>query len=565
MKGQLVISVPAGAAKDTAGNDNIASSMSATVDYNPNAPTVTISQPSGTQTAAFDVTVTFSEAVEGFMAGDISLTGVNASASIGTPTGLIYPVTITPTSDGTLTIFMEAGVVMDAVDMEDDYNVASNEVTVEVDVNRPRVTEIAAPDTHNSGNAFDVTITFSEDVTGFDPSDLTLTLTNATAAISWSSNTARTYTGAITPTIAAGNTGTVTIQVPASVAQDGANRDNTASGTKSVTVDRERPTVDSITAPTTDQSGDFPVTITFSEPVYNFVPSELTVSTGGTAPSSWSSGNNGDTTYTGTINTTNISSTGTVMISVPNNAAEDAAGNGNSVSSSSVDKTVTVDKMKPTPTIAAVSGTKSVGFPITINFDEGVTNFDLNRISVSTQSGDATGTASSFDRVSATQYTVTITPSGTGTLRISVSAGAAEDTAGNESVASMNVDVSVDMSGPTPTITAPTDTQNGEFDVTIDFGENVRDFTRSDVVVRNATKASSWKSQTESLYVLTLTPTIADGSTGTVTIDVNAGVAEDTGSNPNEAASQVTVNIDKDAPTLTIDAPTMDPQKVRLM
>ena len=75
--------------------------------------------------------------------------------------------------------------------------------------------------------------------------------------------------------------------------------------------------------------------------------------------------------------------------------------------------------------------------------------------------------------------------------------------------------------------------QNGEFDVTIDFGENVRDFTRSDVVVRNATKASSWKSQTESLYVLTLTPTIADGSTGTVTIDVNAGVAEDTGSNPN--------------------------------
>ena len=68
------------------------------------------------------------------MAGDISLTGVNASASIGTPTGLIYPVTITPTSDGTLTIFMEAGVVMDAVDMEDDYNVASNVVTVVVDV-----------------------------------------------------------------------------------------------------------------------------------------------------------------------------------------------------------------------------------------------------------------------------------------------------------------------------------------------------------------------------------------------------------------------------------------------
>ena len=90
--------------------------------------------------------------MDGFTASDISLTGVNASASIGTPTGNAYPVTITPTSDGTLTIFMEARVVMDAVDMEDDYNVASNEVTVEVDVNPPRVTEIAVPATHNSGD-----------------------------------------------------------------------------------------------------------------------------------------------------------------------------------------------------------------------------------------------------------------------------------------------------------------------------------------------------------------------------------------------------------------------------
>ena len=131
MKGTLVISVPMGAAEDTAGNANTASSTSATVEYNPNAPTVTISQPSGTQTAPFDVTVTFNEAVTGFMAGDISLTGVNASASIGTPTGNAYPVTITPTSDGTLTISIDADVVKD---VDNDGNVASNVVTVTVDV-----------------------------------------------------------------------------------------------------------------------------------------------------------------------------------------------------------------------------------------------------------------------------------------------------------------------------------------------------------------------------------------------------------------------------------------------
>ena len=302
MKGTLIISVPASAAKDTAGNDNTASSTSATVEYNPNAPTVTISQPSGTQTAAFDVTVTFNEAVMGFMAGDISLTGVNASASIGTVSGNAYPVTITPTTDGTLTISIAADVVND---VDDDGNVASNVVTVEVDVNRPTVTDISAPTTRMDGTAFAVTITFSEDVRSFFPSELALM--NATAAGSWSSSTARTYTVAITPTITAGNEGTVTIQVPANVAQDGASRDNTASITKSVTVDRERPTVDSITAPSTPQNGDFSVTITFSEAVDKFLPGDLTV-TGANAPSSWSSGSDGSSSYTGTINTSGVSS-----------------------------------------------------------------------------------------------------------------------------------------------------------------------------------------------------------------------------------------------------------------
>ena len=72
-------------------------------------------------------------------------------------------------------------------------------------------------------------------------------------------------------------------------AQDGASNGNTASVTKSVTVDREDPTVSSITVPSGSQNGNFDVTITFSEPVYDFVPSELTVTGGASAPLSWSS------------------------------------------------------------------------------------------------------------------------------------------------------------------------------------------------------------------------------------------------------------------------------------
>ena len=175
-------------------------------------------------------------------------------------------------------------------------------------------------------------------------------------------------------------------------------------------MDRERPTVVSITAPSGTQNGDFDVTITFSEPVNNFEPSELTVTTGtgATAPSSWSSGSDGPMTYTGTINTSGVSSSEDsvdVTISVPSRAAEDAAGNGNSVSSSSVDKTVTVDKKKPTPTIAAVSGTQSVRFTIMINFDENVSNFRLSGISLTTQSGDAAGTVSNIGSPDNDAYT----------------------------------------------------------------------------------------------------------------------------------------------------------------
>ena len=451
---------------------------------------------------------------------------------------------------------------MDAVDTETDYNVASNVVTVVVDVLAPTVT-VNAP-AANDGTAFPVTFTFSEDVSGFSPSDLVLT--NATAADPWSSETARTYTASITPTIADGDSDTVTIQVPENVAQDDASNGNTASVTKSVTVDRERPTVSSITVPSGPQNGDFDVTITFSEPVNNFEPSELTVTTGtgANAPSSWSSGSNGDKTYTGTINTSNVSRSADsvdVTISVNSNRAEDAAGNGNSASSSSVDKTVTVDKKTPTPTIRSVSGTQPGRFTITIDFDEDVSNFGLSDISVTKQSGDAAGTATNIGSSQENEYTADITPSGTGTLRISVSAGAAQDDAGNASVASMNVDVSVDTEGPTPTITAPMDTQNGAvFDVMIDFGEDVTGFMASELNVVGATKPSNWQSGKSgpAEYTITLTPTTANGSTGTVTIDVDADVATD-GANGNEAASQVTVEIDKDAPTLTITAPS-DPQ-----
>ena len=99
--------------------------------------------------------------------------------------------------------------------------------------------------------------------------------------------------------------------------------------------------------------------------------------------------------------------------------------------------------------------------------------------------------------------------------------------------------------------------QNGAFDVTVDFGESVSGFVVGDLTVEGATKTANWKSTSGGqTFTMTLTPTTAEGSTGTVTIDVAADVAADNAGNDNAAATQVTVPIDKKDPTLTISGPT---------
>ena len=65
-------------------------------------------------------------------------------------------------------------------------------------------------------------------------------------------------------------------------------------------------------------------------------------------------------------------------------------------------------------------------------------------------------------------------------------------------------------------------------------------------VSRMRMNPSSWKSSSATIYVLTLTPTTAAGSTGTVTIDVAAGVATDAANNDNEAATRASVSVDKE-------------------
>ena len=247
-QGNVIIQVPAGVAYDATNNGNTASdTYTVSVDLSDESvgltgPSVTITAPTATQTGAFDVTITFTEAVSDFVQSDLSLSGT-ATASItawNTDDNTVYSATVTPTTSGTVKLGVSAGVAADAAGNKNTA-ATSKAVTVNMDVDKPTVT-IGVPSGTQTG-AFDVTITFSESVSGFVQSDVSLS-GSAASITAWSANSGNTvYTATITPTAS----GTVTVSVAANVATDAAGNKNTAATSKTVTVNIPPPIPDPAT------------------------------------------------------------------------------------------------------------------------------------------------------------------------------------------------------------------------------------------------------------------------------------------------------------------------------
>ena len=302
------------------------------------APSVTVSVPSGTQNGTFDATITFTETVSGFVGSEVSLSGSAASITSwrANSDNTVYTATITPTASGTVTIGVAANVATDAANNQNTA-ATSKSVTVSVDTTSPDVT-VSVPSGVQNG-AFNATITFTEPVSGFMRSEVSLS-GSAASITGWRANSGNTaYTATITPT----TSGTVTIGVAANVATDAANNQNTAATSKTVTVsvDTTAPSV-TVSVPSGTQNGAFNVTITFTESVSNFVQSDVSLRGSAASITSWRA-NSGNTVYTATITPT---TSGTVTIGVAANVATDAANNQNTAATS---KTVTVNIPDPIP------------------------------------------------------------------------------------------------------------------------------------------------------------------------------------------------------------------------
>ncbi len=520
--GTVIVDVPADVATDGVEKGNEAASpFSVTTDID--APTVTITGPTGNQNSAFDITITFSEDVTGFEKGD--LTVGNGSVTAFSGSGSSYTATIEPAATGTVTADVPAGVATDSAGngntAASQFSEGTRQFSVTADFDAPTVSITGPTDAQNG--PFDITITFSEDVTGFEKGDVTIGNGSVTAF----SGSGSSYTATITPSAS----GTVTADVPADVATDDADNGNSAASQFSLTADIDAPTV-TITGPTDAQNSAFDVTITFSEDVTGFEKGDVTIGNGSVTAFSGSG-----SSYTATIEP---AASGTVTVDVPANVATDDTDNGNTVASQF---SLTADIDAPTVTITGPTDAQKGPFDITITFSEDVTGFEQSDITI------GNGSVTAFSG-SGSSYTATIEPAATGTVTADVPADVATDDADNGNTAASQFSVNADVDAPTVTITGPTDTQKGPFDITITFSEDVTGFEKGDITIGNG--AITAFSGSKESYTATITP----AASGTVTVDVPADAATDEADNGNTAASQFSVTADIDAPTVTIKGPT---------
>lgn len=124
----------------------------------------------------------------------------------------------------------------------------------------------------------------------------------------------------------------------------------------------------------------------------------------------------------------------------------------------------------------------------------------------------------------------------------------ATDDAFNSTTTADTTNAAVDNTAPTVSIssTALVTTNTSPITVTIEFSENVADFTVEDLTVGNGTKSNF--SGSGKNYTVDITPS----RQGEVTIDVAANIAHDVTGNNNTAATQLSRTYDSIAPTIGV-------------
>ncbi|MFC1461385.1 Ig-like domain-containing protein [Verrucomicrobiota bacterium] len=371
-----------------------------------------------------------------------------------------------------------------------------------------------------------VSVTFTENVTGFTNTDITAgngTVSNFTTV------SPSNYTFNLVPS----GQGMVTADIAAGVCMGSSESPNMAATQFSRAYDSESPSVTiSSMVPDPTKDSPIPLTVIFTEDVIGFTNTDITAGNGTVANFATASPSN----YTFNLVP---SGQGLVTADIAAGICEDSAANSNSIAAQF---TRTYDSVQPSVSMSspAPDPTRDSPIPVTVIFTENMIGFTNTDITA------GNGTVANFTTVSASNYTFSLVPSGEGTVTADIAAGVCQDSAGNSNLVSAQfsrtydtVQPGVSMSSP-----APDPTRDSPIPVAVIFTENVTSFTNTDITAGNGTVAN-FATVSPSNYTFNLVPS----GEGTVTADIAAGVCQDSAGNSNTAATQLSLAYDISPPS----------------
>jgi len=381
--------------KDSAGHVSATYSSSIILDTQNLLATITSGSASFFKTPYFTARVSFSFAVSDFTASDVNASNGSISNFVGS--GKTYSFQVTPLAQGLVTLQIPA----DAAHTSTKSNLASDPLYRTYDSIRPS-SALASLVSAATNQPFDVNATFSENVTGFLPTDLALV--NATvSAFAGSGNTYRFTVEPVTD-------GPVSVMVPEKVAMDVATNQNSASNKISTTFISNAPSVDLTSEVGPYCRGPFSVECEIDQDVTGFGDSSDFVLVNATI----SNVVQVDPAYY-TFDVTPVGQ-GPLSVAIAANACQGLAGAGNISSNtiSTVYDNVAPSVLSITPAIIK----NNVAF--TVKFSEPVTNFnDLADIGVN-YTGTVNSSGVEFSG-SGDTYVVTVRNiGGTGQVSLSV-------------------------------------------------------------------------------------------------------------------------------------------------
>ncbi|MBD9610607.1 DUF4347 domain-containing protein [Pseudomonas sp. PDM02] len=389
---------------DLAGNSGSGTTDSNNYTIDTARPTATIVVADSTLSAGETtlVTITFSEAVNGFDNSDLSIPNGTLSAVSSSDGGITWTATFTPTvgiKDTSNLITLNNTGVTDIAG--NTGSGTTNSANFTIDTVLPTATIVVSDTALKAGETATVTITFSEAVSGFSNADLTIA--NGTLSNVSSGDGGVTWTATFTPTSSITDTSNLITLDNTGVANASGNSGVGTTDSNNFAIDTALPTATIVVADNRLGIGETTtVTITFSEAVSGFDLSDISVAN---AVLSNLTSSDGGITWTATLTPTAGINDATNLILLDTGTLQDLAGNAGA--SIAISNNYALDVTRPTVSIVVANPSMAAGQStvVTFTFSEAVSDFDLSDLSVT--NGDLSNLSSSDGGKT---WTATFTP-----------------------------------------------------------------------------------------------------------------------------------------------------------